>query len=373
MYAQPIRLGIVGCGSVMQGPYMTLIAQLRIQGLVEVLWACDTNEQKLQHVLERFGIPKATTDYRELVQADDVDLVVVLTSMAAHGPITRAALEADKHVMVEKPMAVTLEEAAQIVALARQSRRYLVCAPHVILSPTYQIIWQRVRRGDIGRVHLARARYGWAGPWWGKWFYQPGGGALFDLGVYNITSLTGLLGPVRRVVAMAGTAIPERVVDGELIQVQVEDNLHVLLDFGDATFAAITTGFTIQQYRSPAIELYGSRGTIQMLGDDWAPQGYELWQNEVGAWQLFAETAPHWSWTEGLRHLVECIQQGTRPLITPEHAYHVLEVMIKAQESAREGQARVIESEFPPLALTGEIEQRPRHLIHDRAHQRQDE
>ena len=75
-----------------------------------------------------------------------------------------------------------------------------------------------------------------------------------------------------RVTAMAGVAIPERVVEGETMRVQAEDNAHVLIDFGDARFASVTTGFTMQRYRSPAIELYGSEGVLQLLGDDWAPR-----------------------------------------------------------------------------------------------------
>jgi len=366
----PVHIGIVGCGSVMRSPYMTLLDKLRAQGWVELARACDIDESKRAFVLARFGIRSFTTDYRELVAADDVDLVLVLTSMREHGPIAAAALQAGKHVMVEKPMAVTLEKGAQLVELARRGPGYLLCAPHVILSPTYQTMWRRIQRGDIGQVYTARACYGWAGPWWGQWFYRPGGGVLFDLGVYNLTSLTGFLGPARRVTAMAGIAIPERVVDGERIRVEVEDNVQIILDFGNAVLAAVTSGFTIQQRRAPAIEIYGSKGVIQMMGDDWAPQGYELWQNDVGAWQIFAETAPHWSWTAGLEHLVECIRTGRRPLITPEHAFHVLEIMIKALESARDGQARTLTSTFPPLAIEGEGVGKPRHLVHDRSHER---
>jgi predicted dehydrogenase len=107
----------------------------------------------------------------------------------------------------------------------------------------------------------------------------------------------------------------------------------------------------MQQYRCPAIELYGSEGTIQMMGDDWDPEGYELWQNKVGAWQIFAETDPYWPWTDGLRHLVECIQQKVKPLITPEHAFHVLEIMLKAQESGRAGKTQAIDSTFTPPKL----------------------
>ena len=159
----------------------------------------------------------------------------------------------------------------------------------MLLSPTYRAIHGRVAAGDVGRVVLARARYGWAGPSWGRWYYEPGGGALFDLGIYNVTSLCGLLGPVRRVVAMVGTAIPERVVEGAPIRVQSDDNAHLLLDFGESRFASVTTGFTMQRYRSPAIELYGTDGVVQMLGDDWAPEGFELWRNAAGTWEVHPE------------------------------------------------------------------------------------
>ena len=96
------------------------------------------------------------------------------------------------------------------------------------------------------------------------------------------------------------------------MRVQAEDNAHVLIDFGEARFASVTTGFTMQRYRSPAIELYGADGVLQLLGDDWAPEGYELWRNAKGAWELFPESDPGWQWTEGLRHLVECIEERPR-------------------------------------------------------------
>jgi predicted dehydrogenase len=136
-------------------------------------------------------------------------------------------------------------------------------------------------------------------------------------------------------------------VNGSAIRVEADDNAQVLLDFGDARFASVTTGFTMQKYRSPAIELYGSEGTIQLLGDDWAPEGWEIWRNEEASWRLHPETDPHWQWTHGLQHLVDCVESG-RPTVTrPEHAYHALEVMLAAQAAARDGVTKQIESDFP--------------------------
>ena len=189
---------------------------------------------------------------------------------------------------------------------------------------------------------------------------------MFDLAVYSLTSLTGLLGPARRVTAMAGVAIPEREIYGKTIAVEAEDNAQVLLDFGESTFGVVTSGFTMQQYRSPALEIYGTTGVIQMLGDDWDPDGYELWQNPVGAWQLFKETDPDWLWTDGLPHLVESLHGGLAPLPRPEHARHVLEIMIKAQRSARESRALGIDSTFEPLVPKSATTPEPPHKIHDR-------
>ena len=318
---KPIRLGVIGCGNVL-GAYRAAIDKLRAHGSVETVIACGRESQRAD-ACAALGITQFTTDAREVIASPEVDIAIILTSMPEHAPLARAALEAGKHVLVEKPLATTLDDARPLVELASRSPGHLVCAPFTILSPTFQTIARRVRHGDIGKPCSARARYGWAGPWWSEWFYKPGGGCLFDLAVYCFTSLTGLLGPVKRVSAMTGVAIPEREINGRKIRVEAEDNAQVLLDFGDACFAVVTSGFTMQQYRTPALEVYGSTGTIQMLGDDWDPDGYELFQNGVGCWQVFKETAPDWSWTDGLRHLVECIHSGSRPLVTPEHALQI--------------------------------------------------
>jgi len=347
-----VRIGIVGCGNVMDGAYMPAVLKLNLyQEVAEVTVVCDIRRDQGERVRDKWGIKNFTDDYRELCQSSEVDLVLILTSMSAHGAVAREALEAGKHVLVEKPLAATLLEAKNLVELAGKCPGYLVCAPFSILSPTYQTIWKRVKGGDIGKVCLARARYGWSGPDWSPSFYRRGGGCIFDLAVYTITSLTGIVGPAQRVTAMTGVAIPQRLVNGEIIQVEAEDNAQILLDFGESRFAVVTSGFTMQKYRSPAFELYGTEGTLQMLGDDWAPEGYELWLNNVGAWQYFYETDPHWTWTDGLRHLIECIQKGTRPLVTPDHAYHVLDIMLAAQASGRDGQAQEIRTSFEPLKL----------------------
>ena len=362
---KPTRIGIIGCGNVL-GAYRATIDRLRLRGEAEVVLACGREPQRTSTVAQ-LGGSRFTTDERAVVAAPEVDLVIILTSMPEHARLAGAALEAGKHVLVEKPLATSLTDAKLLVELAQRSSGHLVCAPFTILSPTFQTLARRIRNGDIGKPCSARARYGWAGPDWTEWFYKPGGGCLFDLGVYCLTSLTGLLGPAKRVTAMTGVAILEREIKGRTIRVEAEDNAQVLLDFGGGTLAVVTSGFTLQQYRNPALEVYGTTGTIQMLGDDWDPDGYELWQNSVGAWQVFKETTPDWSWTDGLNHLVQCIRDGTKPLVTPEHARHVLELMLAAQVAGREGVAQLITSTFTPPVFPNLGASEAAHLIHDRS------
>ena len=190
-----VRLGVVGCGSVFWTPYMTLIERLRGQGRVEVVAVYDADPAKRLAAAERLGLSPDLPSDTAVCAHPDVDVVIVLTSMTEHGRLARAALEAGKHVLVEKPVATTLEEAAEVLEVAASAPGHLLCAPHILLSPTYRAMHARVRDGAIGGLLTARGRYGWAGPDWSRWFYEPGGGALFDLGVYNVTSLCGFFGP----------------------------------------------------------------------------------------------------------------------------------------------------------------------------------
>ena len=362
-----VGLGVLGCGSVFAGPYRGMIERLRAAGRVHVSAVFDVDEQKRRGAAAHYDVDPRLGDPAEVIERDDVDVVLVLTSMNEHGALAAHARAAGKHVLVEKPMATSLAEARRLVELADEGPGLLVCAPHILLSPTFRAVHAAVRSGTVGQLLTGRARYGWAGPWWGEWFYQEGGGSLFDLGIYNLTSLCGLFGPARRVTALVGVAVPERTVNGQPLRVEADDNAQVLIDFGDSRFAAVTTGFTMQKYRSPAVEVYGSDGTIQLLGDDWAPEGWELWRNEEASWRVFPESDPHWQWTEGLRHLIDCIETGRQPINRPEHALHALEIVLAAKAAGRDGVARNIESDFPdPVYDRAWVDAEADRYAHDR-------
>jgi predicted dehydrogenase len=362
---RPVSLAIIGCGNVMTGAYTTLLKRLVADRTVGRVAVFDVDRGAAERAARIYGDEGPAEDHRQLLESEHIDIVVVLTSMAEHGPLALEALEAGKHVFVEKPMAVTREGATELLAASRTSAGHLVCAPAVILSPTFGAIAAALRADAIGTPALARARYGWSGPDWSEWYYRESGGPLFDLGVYNVTSLTGLLGPVRGVQAMAGIVTPHRLVGGDVIDVSTFDNYQILLDFGDDVFGIVTTGFSMQKYRSPALEIYGSTGTVQMLGDDWAPDGYELWENSVGAWQVF-ESSRTWSWTDGLGHLIACVAAGETPLMTPDHAFHVLDVMLTAIDAAEQRSYVAVESSFSMPQVDARESATPAHRIHDR-------
>lgn len=363
----PLSIGVIGSGSVAQGAYLPLLTTLRSQGKVRRVVVSDVRREALDIVAEAFPIDGVTQDPYAVIEDPDIDIVAVLTSMPEHAALTKAALLAGKSVMVEKPMATTLEEAAELLRIAETSPGHLLCAPHVLLSPDYQAMHRAIQDGRIGRPTLARARYGHDGPSWGAWFYKVGGGPLFDLGVYALTSLTGLLGPVTRVTALAARARSERIVDGELTKVETDDTYQLVIEHEGGALSTVTTAFGMQRYKSPAMEVYGLEGTVQMLGDDWAPEGLELWTNEVGAWQLFDSASRNWPWTDGLTHLIDCVRNGTEPYTSAAHAYHVLDIMFAALASAESGRVQTVDSRFVPPLPIDEVEG-PHRRSHDRVY-----
>lgn len=180
-------------------------------------------------------------------------------------------------------------------------------------------------------------------------FFAVGGGPALDMGVYPLHALTGLLGPARRVSAM--TARAQRrfvVVDGAMhgtqIPIEVPDNWQLVLDLGDERLAAVEATNCVQATRAPHLELQGLRGTIALdLLDVSAP--VEVWRD--GAWE--SVSVPHALQSGpdhllGIEHLVDCVTTGVQPILSAEHAIHVVEIVAAAARSAREGRTIALES-----------------------------
>ena len=242
----------------------------------------------------------------------DVDVVVVITPPALHAEHARLALEAGKHVLCEKPVGEGRAEAEPLYRLAAERGLLLLAAPFVQLNPTFRALWTAVAGGAIGRPHSARALYGTAGATWAQWFHDGSVGPLAELGIYNLKSLTALLGPVSEIQVAESTAVPVREVNGERLADAGHDVQHAILRHAGGALSSLVTGQAIQRYRRPALELYGTEGTANLLGDDWDSHGFELWRNSAGFWESHDSLDPTWLWCDGLRELRGLPARGPR-------------------------------------------------------------
>ena len=152
---RPVRLGIIGCGRVLSGPYRPVLDRLLGEGAAEVTVACDVVAEREAFVRDAFGAKRFTSNHRDVLEADDVDVVLVLTPPTSHAGLTIEALEAGKHVLVEKPVALDLADASRVLRAWQVNPGHLVCAPFATLSPTYGAIGGDRRAGRWSRLHGA--------------------------------------------------------------------------------------------------------------------------------------------------------------------------------------------------------------------------
>jgi predicted dehydrogenase len=364
-----LRVGVLGAGMIATIGYGYLPHLGKIRDRIELTAIASRRLDQARAVAEAHEIGLAVGSLDELL-ALDLDAVVNLLPGPAHFTASKRILEAGCHLVTEKPITSTLEEADELLDLADRAGLYVVAAPADMVASEWARARDLVARGAIGKVAFARVQSSHAGAAGLAWpvdpspFYQEGVGALLDLAVYGLTQVTGVLGPARRVSALSGITVPERRVrggpfDGMTIPVSAPDNNLILIDFGDATFAVVDGTFNVVASRSPRMELFGLEGTLLVNRDDVAgprvevyrldaapglagwisPQTYEIFP--VGS-DRFAELA------RGvlIEHLADCIRDHTQPIASGRHARHVLELMLAAQQSAREGRAIDVVTRF---------------------------
>lgn len=340
---KPVRVGVAGCGSVSEH----YLADLKRSPFVELAAVCDTTPQRAKRRAEQFGVPAVFSSTEEMLAGADFELFINLTSMPSHYPLNRLALGAGRHVHSEKPFASTLEEGRALIEAARARGLRLTAAPNVVTSPAFRCMQALLASGEIGEVHAAHGRYGHPGPSWGPWFYRQGGGVIFDLAVYNLTFLTGLLGPARSVMAQTGIAVPERDIEGEHVVVEAEDNAMILLDHGRAVFSSIQSGFVYgRSHEERTVELIGTKGCANLLGWDWDTRGVEVASPGTDGFEVRCTDARGYRWDRCGSMAAEWIATGRRSPMTIEHAYHVLEIMLAAKRSASEGRRIALETTF---------------------------
>jgi len=359
-----MRVGVLGAGMIATIGYGYLPHLGKIRDRVEVIAIASRGIEKARSVADAHGIAHAVGSLDELL-ALDVDAVVNLLPGPDHFAASRRILESGRHLVTEKPITSTLAEADDLLDLADRRGLYVVAAPADMLASDWARARDLVARGAIGKVAFARVQSSHAGAAGLGWpvdpsqFYQEGVGALLDMAVYGITQATGVLGPAKRVSAMSGITVPTRVVrggafDGRTIPVTAPDNNLLLLDFGEATFAVIDGTFNVVASRSPRMELFGLEGTLLVNRSDVAAPPVEVYRLDAApglagwispqSYEIFPVGSDRFAELQRgslIEHLADCIRDGAQPVASGRHARHVLEVMLAAQQSAREG--RVID------------------------------
>lgn len=356
----PVRVGIIGSGNVLPA-YLQVLDRLVPRGLATFGPVCARRpERRAELAARRPGLP-LVGDVDGVLAASDV--VVVLSPPAAHAEHVWAALEAGRHVVVEKPLALSRAEAEGLAALAADRALHLLAAPFVQLSPTFRELWTLVADGALGRVHSGRGLYGNAGSTWAAWYHDAAVGPLAEAGVYNVKSLALLLGPVVEVLAAEATAEPRRAI-GAADVAAGPDVVHAVLRHAGGALSSVVASQAVQRYRRPGLELYGTAGSANLLGDDWDPRGLEVWRNERGAWELRDPLDATWLWADGLRELVASLVEDRPPLTALDLDLHLLDVLDAARRSAATGRTAPVASSFAPLDLRLDLDA-ARHHLHD--------
>ncbi|HEU0180086.1 MAG TPA: Gfo/Idh/MocA family oxidoreductase [Blastocatellia bacterium] len=360
---RPVRVGIIGAGNVLWA-YLRALDRLIPKGQASLGTVCARRREQWDELGARRPGINLVAEPDEAIRSD-ADLIVIITPPESHADLVRQALENGKSVLVEKPLATTRAEGERLAELADQRGLHLIAAPFVHLAPTFRAFWERIRNGAIGRPHSARGLYGNAGSTWAAWYHQGKVGPLAEVGVYNLKSLTALLGPVVEVMAAEHTAITPRFIGAFEITDPGHDVSHLILRHESEALSSVVSSHAIQRYRRPALEIYGSEGTANLLGDDWDPRGFEIWRNKSGCWEEYEPVEGTWMWADGLTEAVMALFEGRQPLAEITHDLHLLEVIEAAAASAKAGRWIAIASRFRELDLSLREHRRDLHHLHD--------
>ncbi|MFZ9661905.1 MAG: Gfo/Idh/MocA family protein [Chitinophagaceae bacterium] len=347
-----IKVAVIGCGSVSN----MYLPHLSKSPYVELVATCDIKIERAKAASEKYHIPSYYPNIEALLAGVPFDLLVNLTNMQEHGKLNKLALTADRNVWSEKPMANSYREGRALYDLALQKGLRIWGAPAVVNSPQFAFMLKQILEGKIGKVAAAHAHYGHLGPTWSAFFYEKGGGSLPDLGVYNLGTLSGLLGPVTSVMAMTNILTNERTVDDKgKIKVEAEDNAMVLMHHASGALSHVQCGFNYfdpyghegSGQEKPTVSVVGTKGSMHMIGYDWKPFGVDMatLENEVNV--RYVKDPGDYVWEMGASAICEAMAKGVEPKINALHALHVLEIIEAARKSQETGMRINLESTFP--------------------------
>ena len=344
-----LGVGIIGCGNI-SSAYLSLASMFTGYKIVAV---ADINMDNAAARAQEFGVRAQSVE--ELLAADDVDLVINLTIPAAHLDVSRAILQAGKHVYSEKPFVLSLAEAQELGALAKEKGLRIGSAPDTFMGSSHQLARNLIDAGAIGKVTSGAAVVMSSGmeDWHPNpdFFFLKGGGPILDLGPYYICNLVQLLGPVAQVTSMTGMASETRTIangprDGETIPVETPTTIHAVMKFQSGAIITLMSSWDVHSSNHPIMELYGTEGTMDLpdpnfFGGDVTitPRAEEKemksWEHPFGI-PNFEDTKANYRGA-GLADMALAIIEDRPHRCNDAFATHVVEVMTAILEAGETG------------------------------------
>lgn len=347
-----MRIGVIGCGNIS----MTYMRNAGLFNNIQLTACADIMAESAAQRAAEYGIEAMTVD--ALLASDTVDMVLNLTIPTEHHRVTLAALNAGKHVFTEKPLAVSVELARELVETARAKNLGLGSAPDTYLGAAGRKARQLIEAGDIGRIIAGTAfMMGHGMEHWHpspEFYYQPGGGPVLDMGPYYISMLVNLLGPATRVVGMGSTGNPTRLITADgpnkntRFKATTETTVMSVVEFSSGALVTVGMSWDVWKQGHAPIELYGENGSLQLPDPD-TYGGDVLFSLEGREWQTFASKGAllgdiNWPYDKprlanyrmaAVAEMADAITKGATPRATGLNALHVLEILEAMLTSAR--------------------------------------
>ncbi|NIJ05868.1 putative dehydrogenase [Frigoribacterium faeni] len=356
----PMRVGVVGVGVISEQYFATFE---RLPGLALEAVA-DLDGERAASVASRLGVRALTVD--ELLADDRVDVVLNLTIPAAHAEIALRAIAAGKHVYGEKPLALTVADGTAVLEAARVAGVRVGSAPDTVLGTGVQTAAQLVASGVVGDP--VGAAVSWTASGHEAWhpapdfYYRPGGGPLFDMGPYYLTTLVHLLGPVESVSGLVSRSARRRTIGtgpraGQPLEVEVDTHASALLRHVSGAVSTVTVSFEVWGSRAPITEFFGTRGTIAVPDANMFGDPVELLTADDRTWRGVEPTAGYLDAGRGvgLADLARAVSVGEPHRASGDVALHVLEITEAVAASSASGAvvSLVSRPDVPPLVPLG--------------------
>jgi len=328
------KVGVVGCGAI-SGIYLKNMTG--VFDNLEVKAVCDLDSERAEKAAKEYGISNIYT-LDEMLADEEIKIIVNLTTPKSHYSICKKVLLAGKHVHVEKPLCVELQEGVELVTLAESKGLYIGSAPDTFLGAGIQTCINLINEGRIGRPVSATAFMMCHGheSWHPdpEFYYEKGGGPMFDMGPYYLTALVNMLGPVRKVAGMTGMALAERTITskkkyGKKVPVEVPTHVNGVMEFENGAIGNIITSFDVWGHNMPRIEVHGTEGSLSVPDPNGFGGPVRLKTSEMKEFEEIPVTLPYAENSRGIgvSDMAEAIGSGRMNKANGRTALHVLELM----------------------------------------------